>query len=63
MNENTNKIRSNSFTEEDRKDTLLSMVAYGSNTIMQLSKQISETSELLHTLYESKDRTIEIVNS
>ena len=63
MSEKTDKIRASCMTKEERKDTLLSMTAHGSKTIMQLSKQIAETVELLYTLYESGDRHVEIINN
>lgn len=58
----TVSIKSDSLTEESRKEVLLSMVSHGSRTLLQTAQEIAEVSELLHTLYNSKDREIEIVN-
>ena len=62
LNKKTGKIKASCLTEEDRKDTLLTMIAYESKSIIQLSEQIAKTAELLHTLYDSDDRDIEIIN-
>ncbi len=61
MKKQTTNVLDNSLSKEDRKDSLLSMSAHGSDTVMRLSKQIAETTELLHTLYNTEDREIEVI--
>lgn len=62
MEKQVSDVRNNSsMAIKDRQDSLLSMAAYGSDTVMRLAKQIAETTELLHTLYNTNDRKIEIV--
>ena len=58
----TENIQNNNLTKEIRKDNLSKMVSYGSKDLLQTSKDIVEVSELLHSLYNSTDREIEIVN-
>ena len=46
---------------QDRRVNVASMSSTGAKDFIQLSKNLAETTELLHTLYESSERTIEIV--
>ena len=46
---------------EDRRENVSSMSSTGSNDFILLTKNLAETTELLHTLYESSERKIEIV--
>ena len=62
LGKKVNEARDNSMTKEDRKETLLSMVSHGSQSIMRLSSDIAVTAELLYTLYNTDDRKIEIVS-
>ena len=54
-------VRNKTMTIEDRKNSLSAMSAYGADDVMRLAIQIEETTELLHTLYETSERKIEIV--
>ena len=56
-----NEVTSNSMTEKDRKDQLLSMTAHGAKGLCTLTEQIAEVTELLHTLYNTEGREITIV--
>ena len=46
---------------EDRKNNVSSMSSTGADEFIQLSSNLAETTELLHTLYNSKEREISIV--
>lgn len=46
---------------ESRTNALSCMSSTGSDEVMRLANQIAETTELLHTLYETSERKIEIV--
>ena len=49
-------------TEPDkRKENVASMSSTGSKDILNMAQNIAEVTELLHTLNETTDRTIEIV--
>ena len=61
MEKQVSDVRNNCLTPEDRKKSLLSMSAHGSDTVTRLEKQIAETTELLHTLYNTDGREIEII--
>ena len=61
METEISNARNNSLTLENRKDTLLSMASTGARAIQMLSKQLSETTELLHTLQNTDDREIEVI--
>ncbi len=61
MNKKMSDVRENSFTIEGREKTVLSIVAHENETIIRLAKDIAETSELLHTLYNrGNGRKIEL---
>ena len=47
--------------KEDRKDNISSMSSTGAKDFINMAKNLAETTELLHTLYEMSDREIEIV--
>ena len=51
----------NNLTEEDRKKSVSSMSSTGADNLISLAKNLGETTELLHTLYEVSGREIEIV--
>jgi len=57
----TEDVLNDSLSFTNRKEALLSMTATGAETVNRLSIQISETTELLHTLYNTENREIEIV--
>jgi len=61
MEKRVSDVRNASLTREKRKNSLSSMSSYGANDVMSLAKRISETTELLHTLYEISGREIQIV--
>ena len=61
MEKQVKEVINESMTIEDRKEQLLSMTSHKSKSIIRLSNQIAEVSELLHTLYNTDDREIEIV--
>ena len=46
---------------QDRRDNISSMSSTGAKDFINMSKNLAETTELLHTLYETSNRTIEIV--
>ena len=46
---------------DNRKHALSSMSSTGADEVMDLAQNIAETSELLHTLFETNTRKIEIV--
>ena len=54
-------VRNNSLTADDRKDALLSMASTGAKTIQRIADNLAETTELLHTLYNTDKREIEII--
>jgi len=54
-------VRNNSLTLEDRKGALLSMAATGAKTIQRIADNLAETTELLHTLYNTDEREIVII--
>ena len=56
-----NEITANSMKKEDRKEQLLSMAAHGAKGLCTLTDTIAEVTELLHTLYNTDDREIEII--
>jgi hypothetical protein len=45
----------------NRSNSLSSMSSTGSKQVQEWAQQIAETTEILHTLYESVDRKIEII--
>jgi hypothetical protein len=61
LKQKTEEVLNDSLSFTNRKDALLSMSATGADTVQRLSEAIAETTELLHTLYNTKDRRIEIV--
>ena len=61
ISKQTSEIQNTSLTPEDRKDNLAKMSTWGADYYLQLTQDLAETTELLHTLYESNKRTIEIV--
>ncbi len=54
-------VQYDTTTLEDRKKTLASMSSTGSKDVMRLAQNIAEVTELLHTLYETAGREIEII--
>ncbi|GAG70390.1 unnamed protein product [marine sediment metagenome] len=61
MEKEVSNVRNNSLSVEDRVESLSRMSSHGSDTVIRLAKQIAETTELLHTLYNTTDREIEII--
>ena len=57
-----NAIQVNCLTKEDRAKSVSYMVSVGSEELITIANDMAEVAELLHTLNESKDRKIEIVN-
>ena len=57
----SSEILNNSLTQENREKKVSEMSAYGSNDMIRLANNLAETTELLHTLYECKERKIEII--
>jgi len=54
----SSSIINDSLKIEDRKDSLSSMSATGADEFTRLSESLAETTELLHTLYNTTDREI-----
>ena len=54
-------IQYETLSVEKRKENVFKMTASGANDIINLSKNLAETAELLHTLQEKTERKIEIV--
>lgn len=48
-------------TKESRKEVLASMSSTGADSMIATANNIAEVSELLHTLYETSGREIEII--
>jgi hypothetical protein len=61
MKSKTEDVLNDSLSFTNRKEALLSMSATGADTVSRLAEQIAETTELLHTLYNTDDREIEII--
>jgi len=61
MKNKTEEVLNDSMSFTNRKDALLSMASHGADTVNRLAEQIAQTTELLHTLYNTKDRKIEII--
>jgi len=61
IRQKTSDIQYNTLKEEDRRKSVSSMSSTGADEIIKLSKQLAETTELLHTLQETENRQIEIV--
>ena len=61
MEKRVSDVRNASLTREKRKKSLSCMSSYGVADVVNLTKQISETTELLHTLYEISGREIQII--
>ena len=57
----TSDIQNGSLDVAARRKTVSSMCCIGSDEFINLSQQLAETTELLHTLYETSDREIEII--
>ena len=55
------EIHPNTLNIEDRKRNVSSMSSSGADDFIRLSKNLAETTELLHTLYETTDREVEVV--
>jgi hypothetical protein len=55
------EVKYDTVTEKTRKDRVLSMVSTGSREIIRLTNRLAEVAEVLHTLYHTDDRKIEIV--
>lgn len=53
-------IQYDNLTPEARMKSVSTMCCTGSDEFIHLSQQLAETTELLHTLYETSDRKIEI---
>jgi len=54
-------IQYETLSVEKRKENVFKMTVSGADTLINLSKNLAETAELLHTLQEKTDRKIEIV--
>ena len=61
MKNKTEEVLNDSLSFVNRKDALLSMASHGADKVTKLAEQIAETTELLHTLYNTDDRKIEIL--
>ena len=53
-------IQYDTLKVEDRKNSVSSMSSTGADNFIRLSKDLAETTELLNTLYNTKDRKISI---
>jgi len=54
----TSEVGNNSLTEEQRKEAVFTMTVYGNNDLLQLSKDLAKTAELLHTLNNLNGREL-----
>ena len=54
-------IQYNTLKIEDRKDNVSSMSSNGADNFIQLAQNLAETTELLHTLYNSEEREITVI--
>jgi len=54
-------IQYETLSVEKRKENVFKMTVSGADTLINLSKNLAETAELLHTLQEKTERKIEIV--
>ena len=61
MRKKMTDVQYDTVTIDNRKHALSSMSSTGADNVMDLAKNIAETSELLHTLFEVTNRKIEIV--
>lgn len=61
MREKVSAVQYDTVEINNRKHALSSMSSIGADEVMALAKNIAETSELLHTLFEATNRKIEIV--
>ena len=61
MRAKVSAVQYDTVTIDNRKHALSSMSSTGADEVMSLAKNIAETSELLHTLFEVTNRKIEIV--
>jgi len=61
MREKVSAVQYDTVEIDNRKHALSSMSSTGADDIMEMAKNIAETSELLHTLFETNTRKIEIV--
>jgi len=61
MRKKMTDVQYDTTTIDNRKHALSSMSSTGADKVMALAKNIAETSELLHTLFETANRKIEIV--
>ena len=61
LKQKTDEVLNDSLSFTNRQEALLSMSAHGADTVTRLAQQIAETTELLYTLYNTKDREIEII--
>ncbi len=60
MREKVSAVQYDTVEIDNRKHALSSMSSTGADEIMQMAQNIAETSELLHTLFETNTREIEI---
>ena len=61
MQNKITEVKNNSLTIIDRESMVSTMSSTGSDTVTRLAEQIAETTELLHTLYNTANREIEII--
>ena len=59
----TEKILHDTLKTDNRKENVFSMSVTGSNKLIELTKNLAETTELLHTLQETEEREIEIIKA
>ena len=61
MREKVSLVQFDTVEIDNRQHALSSMSSTGADNIIDMAKNIAETSELLHTLFETTNREIEIV--
>jgi len=61
MREKVSAVQYDTVEIDNRKHALSDMSSTGADNIISLAKNIAETSELLHTLFETANRKIEII--
>lgn len=61
MRHAASEIQYGNLTPEKRREALASMSSTGADSMIATANNIAEVSELLHTLYETSGRDIEII--
>jgi len=61
MRQKMSEVQYDNTSVDNRRNAIASMSSTGSTAITRLANNIAETSELLHTLYNTDNREIEIV--